>query len=376
MKINKNITKLINNRLSDEYIAGFVHGDGSFSVNLNFRKSKTTKKIYLQPIFILTQHNRNFDLISSIIKRLKNVGHYRIDNNNIIRYRVTDLEDIVKVIIPFFEKNKLMYDKYINFVKFKYVVNKLLSIEKNLRWFNFDANHKYHQLFIDLITISTHMNKLTKPSIQLNYFNDKDKELILNNQLSLSIFNELDAELELINKKELNIDFINGLFDSDGWITIVISLNKHKNLSLVLNYGIVSDILNSELIYAIKDYFNVGTVYKRKDEKTITYLVNQTDILGNIIPNIYNINNYHDILIYNDNINKGPIIKNNKIISIIKILDLFEEYKFLNKNNNNDKIKILNQILLLSYEIRDINLKNKEPLNSYLIRMNKKLNLL
>jgi uncharacterized protein YacL len=85
-------------------------------------------------------------------------------------------------------------------------------------------------------------------------------------------------------------------------------------------------------------------------------------------------------LINNENINKGPIIKNEKIISIVKILDLFEEYKIINKNNNEKIVKnphgldILNQILYLSYEIRDINLKNKESFDSYLIRMNKKLN--
>jgi hypothetical protein len=382
MNLNKNITKLINNRLSNEYIAGIVHGEGSFSINLNFRKSKRTlnKRIYLQPVFILTQHNKNYDLIENIIKRFKNVGHYQIDNNNIIRYRFTDLEDIVNVIIPFFEKNKLMYEKNINFIKFKYVVNKLLIIEKELRWFNFDKNHKYYQLFIDLITISTHMNELSKSSIQLSHFNEKEKEIIQNNKLSLNILEELNTELKLITKKELNIDFINGLFDSNGWITIVISLNKYKNLSLALNYGIISNVLNSELIYDLKDYFNVGTVYKKEvlnsselGENNIKYLVNKKNVLLNILPKIYNTNNYHEILINNENIKIGPIINNKKIISIIKILDLFEEYKIM--NNNNEKIKVLNQILYLSYEIRDINLKNKESFNSYLIRMNKKLKI-
>ncbi|GMM32674.1 hypothetical protein DAMA08_021150 (mitochondrion) [Martiniozyma asiatica (nom. inval.)] len=266
MNLNKNMTKLMNNRLSDEYIAGFVHGDGSFSVNLNFRTNKKNKKIYLQPMFMLTQHNRNYDLMENMIKRLKNVGHYRIDNNNIIRYRVTDLDDMVNVMMPFFEKNKLMYD------------------------------------------------------------------------------------------------------------------NKSKNLSLVLNYGMISDVLNSELMYDLKDYFNVGSVYKRKGENTYRYFVNKTDMLLTMMPKIYNVNNYHEMLINNENMNKGPIMKNEKIISMVKMLDTFEEYKMINKNNNEKMVKnphgldILNQMLYLSYEIRDMNLKNKESFDSYLMRMNKKLN--
>jgi hypothetical protein len=66
--------------------------------------------------------------------------------------------------------------------------------------------------------------------------------------------------------------------------------------------------------------------------------------------------------------NKGPIIKDNKIKTILKILKLYEEFKLKNKNE-----KILEEILLYSYDIRDENLKNKESLKDYLIRMKKKL---
>jgi hypothetical protein len=93
---------------------------------------------------------------------------------------------------------------------------------------------------------------------------------------------------------------------------------------------------------------------------------------------MYNVSNYIDI--FDDKVstslknrevgNKGPIIKDLKIKDILNILKLYDEYK----KNKNNKI-ILENILLLSYKIRDINLKNKEPLNDYLIRMKKKLNI-
>jgi hypothetical protein len=70
---------------------------------------------------------------------------------------------------------------------------------------------------LDLITISVNMNKNVKPSIQLKYLSSEDREKVLNNKLSLNILNELNSYILNYNyKKNINIDFINGLFDSDG----------------------------------------------------------------------------------------------------------------------------------------------------------------
>jgi hypothetical protein len=54
-----------------------------------------------------------------------------IDSNNIIRYRVRDIKDISKEIIPFFNKYNLRDNKLLSYIKFKFVIEKLNSIEKN-----------------------------------------------------------------------------------------------------------------------------------------------------------------------------------------------------------------------------------------------------
>ena len=70
---------------------------------------------------------------------------------------------------------------------------------------------------LDLITISVNMNTNVKPSVQLKYLSDKDKKKVLNNELSSNILKELNNYILNYNyKNNLNIDFINGLFDSDG----------------------------------------------------------------------------------------------------------------------------------------------------------------
>lgn len=377
---NEKMKILIDKRLSDSYISGFVQGDGSFSVNLSVKKNNKGIRIYLNPIFILTQHNNNILLIKKIIERFKNIGTYSIDNNNIIRYRVSNLHDIKNIIIPFFDKYQLKDNKLLSFIKFKFIVNKLLELENKQKGINLDLEKKYDRLYLDLIAISNNMNPLVKPSVQLQLMNKTYQDIILNNKLSNNILNELNNLINNFNyENNLNIDFINGLFDSDGWITIGIKLNKQNNLSLVIVYGIVSDTFNSKLLDNIKDYFNnIGTIYKRKDERSISYLINKTKILSGILPKIYNISDYKDILINYKDINNiysiGPIIKDYKIINILKILDL--ELKFNQTKRKNERIKILNNILILSYENRSNSLRNKENLNSYLIRMQEKLHVL
>lgn len=373
MKLNNRI--LIDERFNDSYIAGFVHGDGGFSVQLALSKTTKSKRIRLIPMFTLTQHIRNEELIKNIIKRLGNVGSYSVDNKNIMRYRLSKIIDFKEKLIPFFDENQVKKDKLINYIKLKFIVEKLLTIDNRFRWFSYDLENDFNKLIFDLIIISVNMNSHVKPSINVKQFTLKDQERILNNELSPKILEELNNYILNYNyKKDLDIDFINGLFDSDGWITLRLSsCSKLKNsISIWCEFGIVSDLLNKELLFDIKSFFNnVGVIKERTDEKSVSYLVTKTKLISEILPKIYNVSNNLEIL--DNNKTKGPIIKDNKIKVILKIFGLYEEYKKINKIEKDKRNLILEKILILSYEIREINLKNKESLNDYLMRMREKL---
>lgn len=304
--------KLYENKLTNDYIAGFVQGDGSFSIGLFKRKSKDKSKIVLVPTFTLTQKDINKDLMISIIKRINSGGNYRLDNNNIIRYKVRDLDNTLKGIIPFFSKYQLKNDKLLNFIKYKFIIEKWNTIEEKSRWYCKSIDNKYNSLVLDLIIISTHMNKSTKPSIQLELLSDEDKKRVLNNELSSEIAKELENYIKNFNYIDnLNIDFINGLFDADGWITLRLYLNKKRNSSNVCvgwEYGIVSDKLNMQLLYDIKKYFNdVGSIRERTDEKSGSYIVSKLGCLSEVFPKIFNVKSYLNII--NNEYSKGPLIK-------------------------------------------------------------------
>lgn len=71
MKRNEEIKDLIKNKLTNEYISGFIQGDGSFSAPMVRNGNKYSTKLYLVPQFNISQHIDNRDVIEEIKKDLK-----------------------------------------------------------------------------------------------------------------------------------------------------------------------------------------------------------------------------------------------------------------------------------------------------------------
>lgn len=350
-----------NKELINEYIGGFVHGDGKFEVNLSVKKKNDIVKIFLSPVFSITQEKKNLELMKLIWNKLNNVGFHRINNKNIIKYEVRKLESLKEIIIPFFNKYQLKDEKLLEFIKFKFIVEKLNLIENG---FNNRLNNKNNDLLLDLIIISMNINKISiKNNINiLRNLSEIDKKRVLENKLSSEIKKELENLIINFDKNDiLNKDFINGLFDSNkGWITLNLELSPNNLINLKLKYGIQS-VGNIDLI----NYFKIGKIIENN------YLISNTDnILNIILPKLYNVSSIDEILKIEDS---SIIIKD---LKIKKIIEIFNKLKLLTELSNENNNKIINEILLISYEIRDIKLKNKECLKDYLIRMKKKLNII
>lgn len=81
----------------------------------------------------------------------------------------------MNTIIPFFDKYQLKSEKLLIFIKLKFIVEKLNSIDDNYKWYSRNLDNKYNELILDLITISVNMNTNVKPSVQLKYLSEKIK---------------------------------------------------------------------------------------------------------------------------------------------------------------------------------------------------------
>lgn len=373
MKIDK---KILDKRLSGEYIAGFVHGDGGFSATLNERESKTSKRIFLQPTFTLTQHIDNKLLILSIKNKLNNVGSYEHEDK-LIRYRIRSIKDFSSVVIPYFDKYQLKDKKLLIYIKIKFIVDKLLSIEDKWRWYSEEKNNKYNQLMLDLITISVNANERVNPSIKLKVLSKETQKKVLKNEISPEINEELNNYINNYNyNNDISIGFINGLFDSDGWITLGYRLkirkskttNKiKKSINTVLEYGISSDILIVDILKDLKKIFlDKGWIKSGSNDNSITYGIGKWDTLLYVLPKLYDVPSYLDIL--DNESSSGSILKDSKIKTVLEILRLEKLFKETNRDED-----IFERMLTLSYEIRESKLKKKETLESYIIRMKNKL---
>ena len=101
-------------------MTGFVDGEGSFTVSFN-RRSRLKTGIEVRPSFSIAQHKRNLP----ILQRIRNyfgVGGIRFSKHDQnYKYEVRSIDDLVRVIIPHFEKYPLQTTKKHDFEIFKQI---------------------------------------------------------------------------------------------------------------------------------------------------------------------------------------------------------------------------------------------------------------
>jgi len=112
-------------KFDGHYISGFVSGDGSFSVVTG---PKSFHNGFGQTVFLITQHINNKLLLENIMKHF-NVGHLYENKTrtNELNYRVSKKEDLIKIIIPFFELYPPLGVHSISFFKWKSIIEFLVK---------------------------------------------------------------------------------------------------------------------------------------------------------------------------------------------------------------------------------------------------------
>ena len=111
------------------YIAGFTDGEGSFNVSFRPRNDyKLPWKISLS--FNISQKDRS---ILELFKNYLQCGTLRNRKDGVVYYEVTNLNDLVEKIIPFFERYDFLSAKKIrDFKKFKQIA-KIISSQEHLK---------------------------------------------------------------------------------------------------------------------------------------------------------------------------------------------------------------------------------------------------
>lgn len=96
--------------LPEQYIAGFVEGEGCFALSVikDVRHELKSQAVYYRwkALFAIVLRYDDQDLLSRVKETLK-CGSVTLSNSGSVRYQVSNLDELLNIIIPFFQKNEL-----------------------------------------------------------------------------------------------------------------------------------------------------------------------------------------------------------------------------------------------------------------------------
>lgn len=108
---------ILKNNNFNYWIVGFVDGEGCFSYScINNKSLKFGQQI--QGEFTVVQHKRNVQLLYKL-KEYFGCGEVAVNHKERWHYRVKNLEQLLTIIIPFFEKYELQTNKKFQLPVFK-----------------------------------------------------------------------------------------------------------------------------------------------------------------------------------------------------------------------------------------------------------------
>lgn len=107
-----------------DWLSDFVAGEGCITVYFNKQRDGSRYPYQIQPALIIVQHERDIEVLHRL-KRFFNCGQVSKNKgkNNIEskvwQWHARDIKILCDVIIPFFEKNKIVSTKNNEFILFK-----------------------------------------------------------------------------------------------------------------------------------------------------------------------------------------------------------------------------------------------------------------
>ncbi len=107
-------------KLTPEWIVGFIDGEGCFHVGIS-KHSDLRIGYQVLPELTVVQHQRDLDLLYEL-RSAMNCGVVRRNHGDRFCWRVRSLNNLIQIVIPFFDKYPLKSKKSIEFLKFRKVV--------------------------------------------------------------------------------------------------------------------------------------------------------------------------------------------------------------------------------------------------------------
>lgn len=247
-------------KLKPYFITGFTNADASFMISIN-RVNTLKYKYRVTPLLVFTQYKTERNLLDNINLYFNNKGHIILDKRtNCYNLRFNGIKNIIKYIIPHYDKYPLKGRKQINYEIWKYIVN----------------NMYYNKIHLSLLGIA----QIAKLSNYSKTNNNLKKHIIYNISKQLKIINIPDLPFKYIKSNNNNIHpwFISGFIQGDGSLNITFPKKQ-------INFTIGQELDNIKILEEIKEYFNnIGYIYKINNNYYRYTIYKKNDIKNILIP--------------------------------------------------------------------------------------------
>jgi hypothetical protein len=114
--------------LESWYISGLIEGEGCFSISFTLRQ-KLKLGIEVRPSFSVSLNQRDLDLIKGLHNYFNCGGVRYSRSDRTYKYEVRSVNDLMNIVIPFFEQYPLKGSKFQDFLIFSEICK---SIKGNL----------------------------------------------------------------------------------------------------------------------------------------------------------------------------------------------------------------------------------------------------
>ena len=108
--------------LSNEWISGFVDGEGCFHISI-LKHQDMSVGYQVLPEFTVVQHERDKQILFAL-KKIFNCGVVRRNHGDRWCYRVRKLSNL-NALCDFFDKNPLKTKKRIDYIRFRRIIRKM-----------------------------------------------------------------------------------------------------------------------------------------------------------------------------------------------------------------------------------------------------------
>jgi len=261
-KVSKNLQHQlsINNEdsfnLNPWFVTGFVDGDASFTVSIAKKKSGIGWKI--QPIFTIGLVPKDLDLLVQIQVFFK-TGKIYTSKRGIIYYTVGSTKDIIKYILPHFDKYPLISLKLKDYLVFRNIV---LLMEK--------GQHNSLPGLLKIFSLRAVLNKGLPDIIKTEY-----PDIIPANVPEFKV------------SPNLNSHWLSGFITAEGSFFISIYSNEDRKVGYAISlvFSLSQHIKDIELLERFVGYLSCGTVRKSNTRESAEWIITKSeDINKKLIP--------------------------------------------------------------------------------------------